>query len=391
VNEDIVQVMIANGNCSMKSSTVLVPGLACSIEKSASKACLLCHSTDMVLLSGQGDSDEVPGLCETCTELAHWAWRQQAGEAFVDSVKNHVSRVYVVIARRKQASQVDTESSPIVAPAELVSSWEFMMMAQKDGFCDLPSMSVSSLNADSSASCAMRALDNIGLASWIALLEPLYRSYTPRGHLVEVVLARGWSVMFPASLPGLLEWKSWPISAHAGPMAGFWSGFETVWPLRLHKHCAEGLSGEISVHMREAARQYVELQAVMRNGTAKTTTTLFPGYDTSMLVSLQAGMSADEIVTARLIQLAAEKEVAVKSLVAQRVAPQRRKPLVKPGKKDDWPEIAFTESSSSSENSLKDELGDLEESEMTDDTALQSEPSSDSEPIDPSFVRPRRR
>jgi hypothetical protein len=143
--------------------------------------------------------------------------------------------------------------------------------------------------------------------------------------------------------------------------------------------------------MREAARQYVELQAVMRNGTAKTTTTLFPGYDTSMLVSLQAGMSADEIVTARLIQLAAEKEVAVKSLVAQRVAPQRRKPLVKPGKKDDWPEIAFTESSSSSENSLKDELGDLEESEMTDDTALQSEPSSDSEPIDPSFVRPRRR
>ena len=346
-----------------------LPGFTCAIDSLSDMSCLLCHAEGRVLLFRKGDAGI--GICEPCTGMVQWAWRQLAGEippGFAEEAVTLVSRVYVLIARRKRVPKADASPDApevdrfVAAPAEIASSYEFLFVDHPDGSMDLPFASClgAQVSREREAhSASLRALADIGLSSWKPLLEPLYTAYSPRGRLVAVVLARGWAAL-PAASPVLQaeaykttsHWRQWPLSAHTGLMAGFWKAMESVWTLRLYKHCTMGEPEELCVHVREAARRYIELQEGIRACTAA---------DTSMLLSLRAGMSPDEIVIERMIRAEADRPKNEKVL---RPSPKSPKPKPEKAKKvDDWPELAIAPSSlptsQDDDENLDNEEGDL--------------------------------
>jgi len=366
-------------------------GFTYVIDSSPGMSCAICRATGRAFLFRKGETDV--GICEPCSGLAGWAWRQLAGEVppgFAEEAAALVSRVYVLIARRKKVPKADAlpdapEADRIIAaPAEIASSYEFLFVDHPDGSMDLPfapclgaqtsrarearvgvvgvagPQSPKEAMSDKIISASMRALVDIGLSSWKPLLEPLYTAYSPRGRLVGVILARGWAAL-PTASPVLQaetyktasHWRQWPLSAHTGLMAGFWRTMESVWALRLYKHCVMGEPEEMCVHVREAARRYIELQAEIR-----TCMTCPPDLvDTSMLLSLRAGMSPDEIVIERMIRAEVDKPKNEKALVSTRSLQKPPKPKPEKIKKvDDWPELAIAPSTSST--SQDDEPGD---------------------------------
>ena len=286
-------------------SSISSLGSGYSIDRRPGMSCVICHATDRSLLF-HVDEPEV-GICEPCTLAAHWSWRQRAGEVppgFPEEDLSRVSTVYALVVRRKEVPRLDAgpgdDEQVVRAPAELNSSWEFLLVDGGDGIFNPPSISLDEQPdlRDLSRS-ALSALSKSGLLSWPALAEPLFTGYSPRGRLVSVALIRGWADL-PASGQSPLAWRSWPLSAHTGPMAGFWKALETVWSLRLHKHCVVEDSGELCVQLREAACRYIELQIALRS--RKT-------LDSSMSAIYRSAMSVDEQAVDRLIQLAEERAV----------------------------------------------------------------------------------
>ena len=206
----------------------------CSIDFHPGMTCLICGATDRSLLFRQGESViGGVGICELCSQAAHWSWRQRAGEippGFSEEDLRRVSTVFALIARRKEVPRLDAvpgdEDQVVHAPAELNSSWEFLLAAEGDGTFAPPSISLSqSPDLRDQPRSALVALGNVGLSTWPALAEPLFTGYSPRGRLVSVVLIRGWAELLPSHAPlkqASMSWKPWPLSAHTGPMAGFW-------------------------------------------------------------------------------------------------------------------------------------------------------------------------
>jgi hypothetical protein len=168
---------------------------------------------------------------------------------------------------------------------------------------------------------------------------------------------------------------------------------ETVWALRLHKHCVVEDSGELCVQLREAACRYIELQIALRSRKSS---------DSSMSAIYRSSMSADELAVDRLIQLAEERAGARReiSVIPREMetsrssfAPVPRRgssiapwddPSEEPGQGDREDDSATDEQSDDGgmEDGSRDS-GDLEQGQDGDDPG-------DSGPEDPSFVRPRR-
>ena len=350
------------------------PGSAYVIDCPSGMSCILCHSTDRPLLFHKGE--QLVGICEPCSNLGHWVWQQLSGEIPLGfgETGNQVVRTYILIARRRQVPKEDAGPNDVertvAAPAEINTSWEFMFLDLLDGSLDLPSVRY--------RSNLLRGLADLGLSSWETLIEPLYSSYTPRGHLVQVVLARGW--FETGTRTGCNCWRPWPISTHVGAMAGFWRAMETVWPLRLYKHCTENLTSEMCVQMREAARKYVELQSAVQEGRTS---------DASMLLSLQASMSVDELAIARMIQVAAEKARYGNILAVQQSSPKRRSSTKSRSAKSEKGDL-WSETPSSSVFEKAPDVFDGEISESEEDEVSEELNKDDDEPEDPTFVRPRK-
>ncbi len=357
-----------------------LPGFTYAIGSPPGMACIVCHATGRAFLFRKGEDQA--GICEACSGLARWAWRQVEGESVPGGPEDPViSRVYVLVCRRKRIPRADAphgtpeDKRMMLAPAEMNGSYEFLLVDQPDGSLDLPS--VAGLGLPSSGdreivAAAMRSLSDVGMTAWDAVMEPLYTAYTPRGHLVSVVLARAWSEASVANPSGRGRcWRSWPISAHAGALSGFWRSLETVWPLRLHKHCVQGEPEDLCVQVRRAGREYIALQD---------STGEYAQADASMTLALRAGMSVDELAIARMIHLAAgrgrdEEELAKllpKSKLPKKMAVRDRpsKPAKEeePGpipEEDSWPELALP-GSESGEESLGDSADEGEEEQDGD-------------------------
>ena len=367
-------------------------GIEYAIDRPEGMSCLICHATDRSLLSRRGDT--AVGICEPCALAVQWAWRRQSGEipsGASDDDLRKVSVVYVLVAHRKEVRRLDAseddEDKVVPAPAELNSSWEFLLVPDGDGTYRPPSVTVDQeTDLRDQPRAAMVALASVGLSSWPALAEPLFTAFTPRGRLAGVVLVRGWSErpMAGTERPRL-AWRSWPLSAHTGPMAGFWRTLETVWNLRLHKHCVIEGSGELCVRMREAACRYIELQAALSSGVTT---------DSSMSAVYRAGMDVDELAVWRMLRIADERQRNARELAVipsggtgnRRGPGQDGPPGAGSGEEDgsSWTRTADDEE--------YQEVGDVGGDEDDDGTG---DPTDDGGPDpegsdDPSFVRPRR-
>ena len=289
----------------MKLREGSLPGLDYVVGHDEHARCSLCGRGDAPLLFRKGGCI---AICELCSHLSYLAWRRLAGEALPDLPESsrRVSTVAVLVARRRLVRRVDAppdapEAERVTrAPAELSSSYEFLLERHPDGEFLPPAAACGDGDV---VGAALDALESVGASSWRCLLENLYVGYTPRGRLAAVVLATGW--WGGESVERACEWRAWPPSRHAGAMSGFYQGVEAAWPLRTHKHSCQEEREELSVRMREAARMYVELQAALRSGTTA---------DASMLVVYRSAMSDDEVAVAALVKKAAEKEREAESL-----------------------------------------------------------------------------
>lgn len=378
------------------------------IDRREGMICLICHAGDRSLLF-QKDEPSV-GICEPCAYYSGWAWRQLSGEVppgFPEEDLRKVSTICVLIARRREVPKLDAtpeDSEQVIkAPAELNSSYEFLLSPNSDGTCSVPSLSMESHpetctcehcgpHRGEAAKPALSLLSSLNLRTWPALLEPLYTAYSPRGRLVGVTLIRGWAeIVGPPANQGrsALVWRSWPLSEHTGSMAGFWRTMETVWALRLHKHCVAEDAGDLCVHLREAACRYIELQVAVRT---------HQPMDASMLSVYRAAMSADEVAIDRLIQLAesrAKDERSLAVIPSDETSLIRRPSSRKSGKPDleeAWDERVHAGVRTEPETDDGLQPDGEEDSPDSDDAGGEpqdSDPEDDSAD-DPSFVRPRR-
>ena len=402
-------VIMANG------SEGSVSGFEYVIDRRAGMFCLLCHAADRSLLSRKDEPARGIGICEPCSHQLGWAWRQLAGEVppgFPEEDLRRVSTICVLIARRREVPKLDAtpedSEQTIKAPAELNSSYEFLLSPNSDGTCSVPSLSMESHpetctcdhcepHRGEAAKPALSLLSSLNLRTWPALLEPLYTAYSPRGRLVGVTLARGWSeVLGSVSLWGnvqhpqsALVWRPWPLSEHTGDMAGFWRTMETVWTLRLHKHCVSEDVGDLCVHLREVAWRYIELQSAIRSRHP---------VDASMLSVYRTAMSVDEVAIDRLIQLAEGRARDERSLaVIPRAAELSRQ--APPNESEEWngQHDGAIQNQAENDDSPPDEGWDLPNSDVDDggsdgedDQPEDGEPADPNRDLDPSFVRPRR-
>ena len=376
----------------------MLPGFEYVIDRRDGMFCLLCHAADRSLLSRKDEPARGIGICEPCSHQLAWAWRQAAGEVppgFPEVDLRKVSTACVLIARRKEIPKLDAppgdSEQTIKAPAELDSSYEFLLAANPDGTCSVPSLSLDShpdscvcgncnpYHGDASRA-ALSLLSSFDLRSWPALVEPLYTAYSPRGRLVAVSLIRGWSEK--SRLSPSLVWLPWPLSAHTGEMAGFWRAMETVWALRLHKHCLAEDAGDLCVHLRDAACRYIELQEALRS---------HQETDASMLPIYRSVMTVDEVAVERLIQLAAARSRDEQSLA---VTPRDDTKLARRSQSrvPKIPEPGGKEAETDGDEPVPDSPWDPSDSmdEGGDDPSEEPEMENQGDgDTDPSFVRPR--
>jgi hypothetical protein len=273
-----------------RGTTGTVKGWRYEIDRGV---CSLCGEVDSVLSSTSDIDPCEVGICEHCTMVAGMAWRGVAGEVppgLPDEDVRRVSSASVLVARRSRVPDPSGDAPPVPGPRDMPTAYEFLMVAAPGGRA-LPTSPVPP--GATVREGALRALESVGLHSWPALLETLHVGYTPRGRLSAVVLARGYASR-DAAAGAAGTWLPWPVSAHAGRMAGFYDFMEATWPLRLYRLCVPGdrLPSEVSVSMREVARRYVELRTVVGAG---------GDVDSSMLAAYRSAMTADEVAVAEVV------------------------------------------------------------------------------------------
>jgi len=176
----------------------------------------------------------------------------------------------------------------VPAPAELGTSYEFLVSTLADGTIDLPTAEVRSGEPEHVA--ASRALDGIKVptrtegikvSTWTNFLDPVYTAHVPRGSLCRVYLARAYAT----SHGDLLQWRSWPLGDHVPAMSGFYGALRDVWPLVIRAPRSPATS-EICVCVRLGALEYIKMQQQIREK--------IPNVDTSMAEYLRRGMTDDE-------------------------------------------------------------------------------------------------
>ena len=131
-------------------STGSLPGLAYEIDRRPGMTCLICGAVNRCLLFRKGEPlVGGVGICEPCSLAAHWAWRQLSGEIPSGLPREDLGRVasvFAIVARRKEVPRLDAgpgdEEAVVRAPAELNSSWEFLLVDGGDGTFAPPSISL---------------------------------------------------------------------------------------------------------------------------------------------------------------------------------------------------------------------------------------------------------
>lgn len=274
----------------MSSAREVVPPWEYVVSSKTDSACLFCNRGDVPIMLPLGDGP--CGLCEACAVLAYHAWKREPGDVppgLLDEDAATVSAVRVVVARRRKVDGV-------LADAGHLSSYEILY---REGESGLPGADV---DPEAGALQAVdAALAEVRVRTWGTVVRLLCRAHLPRGRLCAVYLAEAWACD-PGVKASDLDFRDWPPSDHAVPgMRGFCATVEDVLAVELLRRRASE-EAELSVHMRECASKYVNVQREKRAGTE---------VDDSMSEVYRRSMTEDERRVARRIRLQDEAEAAV--------------------------------------------------------------------------------
>lgn len=294
--------------------------------------CLHCGNSETVVLCAPGATS---GICEPCSAHVHWVWRLLPGEAPPVALSERPQRVKVL------AGMLCDPSGELPVVAEVAESYQFAMVPAGEAW-DLPTADVGE-GEGAELDAVRAALASAGLASWPALIEPLYTGYAPRGSLVRVYLARAWYPILPGKEP---QFRAWPVSQHSGGASGFYLALGQVFPLRLWKHMAmESRPNAVTFRMRKGSVEYVAVQDAVRRGEKN--------VDTSIMELLYKRMTADERLVAQHLAEVAGREAELAAETSEAEAEEKASTTVQAGAEEESLEEAF-------EDALEDKVDSVD-------------------------------
>lgn len=261
-------------------------------------ACLFCGNTERVVLCGPSDATDsadsgadldgtVRGVCEACSVIAHWVWRNLSEGIEPVERARAAKCVRVLVSRLGKLPD-----GQLANPAHPVS-YEFLYsLAGPDGLVDLPSGVLT--EGEEPEAAVLRILANLGITSWRRCVEPLYVGHTYRGGLASVYLVTAYGDVPGAPRSSAGVWRQWPVADHvSSAQAGFYQALEHVWPLRISKHrSTDPRADQVSTYLRRGAVEYVGMQLAL---------IVDPATDTSMAEYLRKSMTADEKLVCKLV------------------------------------------------------------------------------------------
>jgi len=216
--------------------------------------CVLCHAPHVpVLVAARADDIVNVGICEPCSRLADWRFRDMkdvelAGIPFPTFPG---AALVLIIRERTVDGHVDT-----------LIPYDVLMVERKDepGKFGLPGGKLEP--GESSVQAAVRELaEETSLLTWPTALNLLYSGFSARGRLVDTFLCRAWAGNEEPGQPsgeGFVAWRQWPPSDHAGVLRGYYRGLEVAWEARLELHTEIGNEAPLCQHLGRSAVTYVK-------------------------------------------------------------------------------------------------------------------------------------
>lgn len=268
-------------------------------------SCLMCGEKERTTIVGTRPD---VGICEACSVNLYWTWHKQWQDAEPADEKDTSEKVVKVVLSRLLTLASGSRANP-----QAPESYELGLVFRPDGGLDFPSADI--LPNESLAKAAGRALEQHGIVTWPAFVEPLYSALSPRGRMTRVVCVTAYTTWVPdhggvktaPAADGRLQWREWPPWDHARDLKGLYAALGDVWRLRIWKYVGQSpRPSEICIGVRRAAAEYIYLQQALRAGKKD--------VDTSAAEILRRGMSDDEKLVDRLL---ADKESADAECLAQ--------------------------------------------------------------------------
>lgn len=252
-----------------------IRGLGFQIEGKGT--CQFCQLQDLPILFSGPEPTSV-GICEPCSLLVGWAWRQSGNEPVPGAVYASLpSFVGVLIVRER--------------PNDFQQPYDVLMVKGESGEWSLPGTQIYA--GESPAEAAMRGLqERTGLRTWRSALEQLYIGYSPRARQGEMFLCRGYDS--EAANEEAMSWRPWPPHRQGGYLAGFYKGVEAAFEMRAKMQRNAGSEVPLSLSLGEPAVKYIDRTFARKAGKTKPD-------DGRMLESWANVMSGDEKDVANVI------------------------------------------------------------------------------------------
>lgn len=213
--------------------------------------CILCHATAVPVLAGaKGDDVSNVGICEPCSRLADWRFRDVSAPelAGVPFPTTPGAALVLIVRDRFVDGHPDT-----LCPRDVL----MVERTDEPGKFGLPGGKLE--RGESPREAAVRELgEETSVLTWGTALEDLYSGFSARGKLVDTFLCRAWSGEV-AQVPGegSVEWKPWPPSNHVGVLRGYYRGLEISWEARLRLRKEIGNEPPLCQHLGKSGLTYV--------------------------------------------------------------------------------------------------------------------------------------
>lgn len=281
----------------MKPIVGNVPGWSYEVSPPTEPVCCLCKRDGLPVIQVGGDSRN--SICEPCSMLLAWIWRDFSGLTVPGGAyPTDIRFVLVLIVRPREN--------------DFVCPFDVLMVERKDerDAFGLPGGKVEP-GEEPAAAAARELEEEVGIRTWPAALEPLYAGYSPRASLGGVYLCRGYEGE-PEEGVGpegqQVAWKPWPPGAHARHLAGFYVGVAQAFDMRWKMHRQVAAGSPLSIQLGEPAVAYLMRRLEQLGGRRRPD-------DSRMLESYSNVMTAEEKEICEVI-LVVEKRKLDRAVVA---------------------------------------------------------------------------
>jgi hypothetical protein len=210
----------------------------------------------------------------------------------------------VVLASRRRWS---FEKTGVLLPAELSSSYEFMVV---DGRLPATNVADTDVFGGRGDEAALDALSRCGYVAWKSRLVRLYDGRDAEGVMLSVFAPRLLGRRHDAPGERYLDvrWVRWPLSEALGHDPGLGRVLDRAFEELLVERLSEGAPEPCQL-LSEAAVRFVELSLSSRDD---------PAADASMLPVYRRAMSESEIMAADVLVATRDQELGVDETVADK-------------------------------------------------------------------------